>query len=101
MMRKVLPLLLLVLASCGRNKDQVEIKGQFEVIFTTYANNATLTSDAEWLTPVEENFANAGRHVVNINCEANPTEVERSATLLLTSNGITTPITITQERKRD
>lgn len=30
MMRKVLPLLLLVLASCGRNKDQVEIKGQFE-----------------------------------------------------------------------
>jgi hypothetical protein len=78
-----------------------EIKGQFEVIFTTYANNATLTSDAEWLTPVEENFANAGHHVVNINCEANPTEVERSATLLLTSNGITTPITITQERKRD
>ena len=30
MIRKVLPLLLLVLASCGRNKDQVEIKGQFE-----------------------------------------------------------------------
>lgn len=75
-------------------------KNQFDIVFTTYAQEASLSTEAEWITLSNDTFA-AGTHTVTTICEANPLKEERIAHIKLTSNGITTPITIYQERKRD
>ena len=76
-------------------------KNQFEIIFTTYNANATLSSDAEWLTFEKTDIETAGDHTIIVTCEENPLNEVRTNNIYLTSNGITTPITISQERKRD
>ena len=73
---------------------------QFEIEFTVYADGATLTADADWLKPATSTFA-AGRHTVSVVAEANAEVTERTAQLILTSNGISTPITITQAKAND
>lgn len=70
---------------------------QFEIEFMVYSDDATLTSDAEWLIPATTTF-NAGRHVVAIVAQENFATQPRTATLTLSSNGISTPITITQAK---
>lgn len=70
---------------------------QFEIEFKVYADGATLTADADWLKPATTTFA-AGTHTVTIMAEENQEVVERTANLILTSNGISTPITITQAK---
>ena len=79
---------------------KVPASNQFNIEFTVYSNDATLTSDAEWLKPSTTTFA-AGYHSVAIVAEANPNKVERTANLILTSNGVSTPITITQAKAND
>ena len=73
---------------------------QFEIEFTVYADGATLTADADWLKPATTSFA-AGTHTVAIVVEENQEVVQRTANLTLTSNGISTPITITQAKAND
>ena len=73
---------------------------QFEIEFTVYADGATLTADADWLKPATSTFA-AGRHTVSVVAEENAEVTERTAQLILTSNGISTPITITQAKAND
>lgn len=66
------------------------------ILFTVYADNATLASDADWLVPAETRFK-AGRHQVSLSCPDNRTGAVRTATLKLTSNGVTSSIKVTQE----
>lgn len=68
------------------------------VIFRVYRDNATLTSDAEWFKPAETTFS-AGRHEVDITVQPNGTTASRTATLILTSAGISTPIAVKQAGK--
>ena len=86
---------------CVFEGTAIDKKNQFEIIFTTYAADATISSDAEWITFEKTNFETAGNHTVLATCEANPLSEARTANIHLTSKGITTPIIITQERKRD
>lgn len=66
------------------------------ILFTVYADNATLASDADWLVPDETQFK-AGRHQVSLSCPDNKTGAVRTATLKLTSNGVTSLIKVKQE----
>ena len=75
----------------------IATENQFEIEFAVYADGATLSSDAEWLVPETTTF-NAGKHVVAIVAQENLATQPRTATLTLTSNGISTPITITQAK---
>ena len=75
----------------------VSTANQFEIKFTVYSNGASLTADAEWLKPTASSF-DAGTHTVAIVVEENQELEERTANLILTSNGISTPITITQAK---
>ncbi len=75
----------------------VSTANQFEIKFTVYSNGASLTADAEWLKPTVSSF-DAGTHTVAIVVEENQELEERTANLILTSNGISTPITITQAK---
>ena len=73
-------------------------EGFFNIEFTVYSENSALTSDADWLKPEQQDLP-AGKHVVKINVKENTdTENSRTATLKLTSEGVTTPITITQAK---
>lgn len=66
------------------------------IAFTLY-DNATLSSDAEWLSAEQTTFA-AGTHVVKLSIERNPTLAERAAKLTLRSeNGGKSIINITQK----
>lgn len=66
-----------------------------EVVFTVYKDGATLTSPDAWLTLPEGTYA-AGRHAVRFTFGENRGPA-REATLLLSSNGVCTPIRLTQE----
>ena len=67
------------------------------VKFIVYTDDARLSSSADWLVPAETSGFNKYEAVkVELNAEANPGTEERTATLTLTSNGVSTPITISQ-----
>ena len=66
------------------------------VCFTTYAENATLTSDAEWLIPEKTIFLAPNSYEVKLTIQPNKDKNPRTAQLTLTSAGISTPITVEQ-----
>ena len=67
-----------------------------QVRFTTYAENATLTSDAEWVTPEKTIFLAPNSYEVKLTIQRNKDKNPRTAQLILTSAGISTPITVEQ-----
>lgn len=69
----------------------------YSIKFQTYADGATLTSDAEWVVPETTTFATKGIHTVALTLTPNTGDTARTATITLTSNGVSTPITITQQ----
>lgn len=70
-----------------------------QLVFTIYANGATLSTDADWITPKEQHFE-SGTHAVKLNFEKNGTGKERTAVYKLTTvNGISNDITIRQKEK--
>ncbi len=67
------------------------------VTFTVYTADATLTSSADWITPEKTSgFTASVKEKVNLTVQANTTGQARTATLTLTSNGISTNITVNQ-----
>ena len=68
------------------------------IVFKVYQNDATLSSNAEWLVPQTDKFEK-GEHKVSLNITPNTDNTERNATLTLTSGGISTPISIVQLAK--
>ena len=88
-----------------------DIKSIPFITFTIYSDNATLTSSAKWLTMYEKtenaekteqatneitSFENGKQEQVYLSIAENTTGTQRSDTLTLTSNGVSTPITIIQ-----
>ena len=67
-----------------------------KVCFTTYAENATLTSNADWVTPEKTSFLGPKNYEIKLNIQPNKDKNPRTAQLTLTSAGISTPITIEQ-----
>ena len=67
-----------------------------KVRFTTYAENATLTSNAEWVTPEKTIFLAPNSYEVKLTIQPNKSKNPRTAQLTLTSAGISTPITVEQ-----
>ena len=69
------------------------------VRFRTYQPGATLTSDADWLKLEGSNgsFPVADEYRVALKASANTTGATRTATLTLTSSGISTAITVSQK----
>ena len=67
-----------------------------QVRFTTYAENATLTSNAEWITPKKTNFLAPNSYEVPLTVQPNKGKEPRTAQLTLTSAGISTPIIVEQ-----
>lgn len=65
------------------------------IVFKVYQNDATLSSNAEWLVPQTDKFEK-GEHKVSLSITPNSGNTERNATLTLTSGGISTPINIVQ-----
>lgn len=70
-----------------------------KVRFRVYADGATLVSDAPWLVQKDTVYA-AGTHEALLAVEPNASAAPRTATLTLTSNGVSTPIKITQKEKQ-
>lgn len=68
------------------------------ISFTVYSNGATLTSsDETWLKPSQTSgFPSGTRQKTEIDLTKNETGETRTGTLTLTSNGISTPITVKQ-----
>lgn len=65
--------------------------------FIVYAEGATLRSSAGWIEPVlAAGFAKYEAQSVELNVQPNPATEPRTATLTLCSNGVETPITVTQ-----
>lgn len=65
--------------------------------FTPYSAGATLSVDADWVKlDKATGFLAAKPQVVTLTVQANTASTERTATIKLTSNGITTPITVKQ-----
>lgn len=72
-----------------------------QIEFTIYDSNATLASTAEWITPEKtQDFVAGERQAVKLTISANKTGAERKGTLTLTSNGVTTPVAITQDAEK-
>lgn len=67
-----------------------------QVRFTTYAENATLTSNAEWVTPEKTIFLAPNNYEVKLTIQPNKSKGPRTAQLTLTSAGISTPIIVEQ-----
>jgi len=66
-----------------------------EIDFIVYKDGATLNSSEAWLTAPADTYA-AGRHKVKLGVEKNAATVQRTATLTLSSNGVSTPISVVQ-----
>ncbi len=67
------------------------------ITFTVYTSDATLTSSADWVTPEKTSgFTASVKEKVNLTIQANTTGQTRTATLTLTSNGISNVVTINQ-----
>lgn len=71
----------------------------YSLKFQTFADSATLTTNADWAVPAETSFPTKGTRTVGLNLTPNETSAARTATLTLTSGGISTPITIKQQAK--
>ena len=67
-----------------------------QVRFTTYAENATLTSNAEWVTPEKTIFLAPNNYEVKLTIQPNKSKDPRTAQRTLTSAGISTPIIVEQ-----
>ena len=78
----------------------ISTANQFEIEFVVYADGATLSTDADWLVPAETTFK-AGKYIVAVVAQENLATEPRTANLILTSNGISTPITITQAKNNN
>lgn len=63
--------------------------------FTTYSPSATLTSDAAWVTFSESTFKE-GAHKPQVFIGKNTTNAARTATITLTSAGVSTKINVRQ-----
>ncbi len=88
------------------NKDNIAFIGSYkadatagEVVFTVYRDDATLTTNQEWCTPDATTFE-AGKHTVALELQPNTTGESRTATLTLTSGGVTSDITIVQSNEK-
>lgn len=67
------------------------------VTFTVYNADATLTASDTWLHPEKTTgFTPSTSQKVNFTADPNPTGAARTATLTLTSGGISTNITVTE-----
>lgn len=66
-----------------------------EIDFIVYKDGATLKSSDSWLTAPESPYP-AGRHKVKLGVEKNLSTEQRSATVTLSSNGVSTPISVVQ-----
>ena len=72
---------------------------KYFITFTVYADGATLSSDASWVSPDQtEGFKKYADQKVTLSVEKNQTNADRTATLTLTSNGISTPIIVKQAK---
>ncbi len=80
--------------------DLVASSTEGKVICTIYREGATLTSDAAWCTP-EISDLSVGTNTIMLILEPNTTPLLRTATLTLTSGGVSMPITINQAGKID
>lgn len=69
------------------------------IAFQNYTDGATLTSDASWIQPQTTATYDAGEHTVYFTVEQNATGADRTATLTLTSAGVSTPITVVQKKQ--
>ncbi len=69
------------------------------VVFTVYADGATLTSsDESWLKPEKTTgFSTGEKTTVSVAVSENTASEARTATLTLTSAGVSTPITFNQK----
>ncbi|MBR1732370.1 MAG: hypothetical protein IJ729_01310 [Alloprevotella sp.] len=70
------------------------------LVFTNYTDGATLTADAAWIS-IPDTVFNAGRHTYAPAVSPNLSTEPRTATLTLTSAGVSTPISVTQEGKTE
>lgn len=67
------------------------------ISFYVYDENATLSSSDSWVTPEQTSgFTTGVELTIPLTIEANTTGAQRTATLTLTSSGITNTITIVQ-----
>ena len=71
-----------------------------EIRFVVYRDDATLTSDQAWCQPERTTFE-AGEYTLKLTLLPNPSTEIRTATLTLTSGGVSTPITIVQTSGED
>lgn len=70
------------------------------ITFVPYGGDATLTSSESWVRPKQQlGFEKDKSNQIELEVDANNTDQKRTATLTLTSNGVSTPITIEQEKK--
>lgn len=66
--------------------------------FKNYRDGATLSCDAPWVT-IPDSTYDAGQHTMQLACEPNPTAEERTATVVVRSAGVETPVVYTQKAK--
>ena len=66
-----------------------------QFVYNAFATQPSLTSDADWLT-FNADDVKTGRNTLTLQVSPNLTEEERTARLTLTSNGISTAITVVQ-----
>lgn len=83
---------------------KTSIKTDPKITFIVYSSDATLTSSEDWITLEKDGtdkaltFEPNVLQTVNLKIGENKTGQQRSATLTLTSNGVSTPITVVQEK---
>ncbi len=93
----------------GPNKALVGSKAFFEatvkadaealpLAFKNFRDGATLSCDAPWVT-IPDSTYDAGQHTMSLTCEPNPTAEERTATIIVRSAGVETPVVYTQKAK--
>ncbi len=82
-----------------------ETKTQPSVSFTVFADGATLTSGSEWISIVPttdsegktvEGYTKNTAHTVKLSVQSNETGAQRTGSVTLTSNGVSTTVYITQ-----
>lgn len=86
--------------TCKVSTELAAADERLPLVFRTYADVATLTTDAAWIT-IPDTVFHTGYHTYAPTVQKNPGTEARTATLTLTSAGISTPITVTQQGKRN
>lgn len=80
---------------------QTATGGKDSVIVKNYAPNARLLHDATtdaWISAIDTTFAETGVHKIYFTLQPNTTGASRTANIQFTSNGVTTPIQIYQNK---